>query len=219
MKVRHHPEAETLVAYAGGNLAEGFALVVAVHLAVCSACRDTMSSLEALGGVLLDDLPPTQLAAEAFAKTMARIGDQAPEERPATPAAADPASWWEWPPLGSYLDGRAPRWWIPLGPGIGYSPVKRRGRSGASAILLRIAPGAALPHHGHSGTEMNVILEGGYNDGANRFEIGDFSANEIGFRHKPTADADDYCVTLAGLGGPLEFGGAPVRFLQSLAGI
>jgi putative transcriptional regulator len=84
---------------------------------------------------------------------------------------------------------------------------------------LRIAPGSALPYHGHSGAEMNVILEGGYNDGAIRFEAGDFTANDVGVRHKPTADPDDYCVALVGLGGPLEFGGASVRLLQTRPGI
>jgi putative transcriptional regulator len=142
-----------------------------------------------------------------------------PDPVPPKRAAIDPATWWRWPPLDAYLHGRAPRFWRPLGPGIGYSPIKRRGKSGASAILLLVAPGAALPHHGHAGTEMNVILEGGYTDMQGRFDVGDFSANDVDIRHKPTAEPDEYCVALVALAGPLQFGGGAVRLLQAIAGI
>ncbi len=219
MMVRHHPDSETLMAYASGNLAEGFSLVVAVHLAACVACRDAAYQFDAVGGVLLDDLPPAALATDSFARTMSRIGEQAPDTAPAKRAAFNPTKWWEWPPLDSYLGSRAPRFWRPLGLGIGYSPIKRRGTSGASSILLRIAPGAALLDHGHAGMEMSIVLEGGYTDAQSRFGVGDFSTNDTEVRHKPVADSDEYCVTLVGLGGPLQFGGAAVRLMQALAGI
>jgi putative transcriptional regulator len=219
--VQHHPDADTLVAYASGNLAEGFALVVATHLARCAACRKLTDGFDTVGGVLLDALDPTPLATDAFAQTIARVGEQQqaagqPRDVPHRTAAA---AWWQWEPLASYLDGRPPRWWRPLGPGIGYSPIKRRGRSGASSILLRISPNAALPLHQHAGTEMNLVLEGGYSDTLGRFEVGDFSCTGIETTHKPVADPDAICITLVALAGPLLFGGAPVRWLQALAGI
>ncbi len=218
--LHHHPDSDTLLAYASGNQPEAFALVVATHLARCAACRATVADFDAVGGALLDDLAPTPLAAEAFAHTLARIGDREPEARPRVPSPGpDPDAWWHWEPLEPYLGGRRPRWWRPLGPGIGYHPLKRRGKSGASAILLRVSPGAALPHHGHSGTEMNVVLEGGYRDVLGQFAVGDFSCMDVAVTHKPTADTDAVCVTLVALAGPLLFGGAGVRWLQGLAGI
>lgn len=218
--LHHHPDADTLLTYAGGNLAEGFSLVIATHLARCPACRGLTAGLDAVGGVLLDELAPTPLAPDAFAHAMARIGDLRPDEPPARrPSRPEAAAWWQWEPLAPYLDGRPPRWWRPLGPGIGYSPIRRRGRSGASAILLRVAANVALPDHGHAGTEMNVVLAGGYRDVLGRYDVGDFSCTGSDIKHKPIADPDAVCITLVALAGPLLFGGAGARWLQALAGI
>ena len=217
---QHHPEADILLAYAGGTLAEGLALVVATHLALCPDCRRLAGDFDALGGTLFDRLGPSALAPDAFARTMARIGDRPPEEPPArAPAQPDADAWWQWEPLAPYLHGRQPRVWRPLGRGIGYSPIRRRGQSGASAILLRVAADAALPRHGHAGTEMTVVLEGGYRDQFGRYAVGDFSSLDNATMHKPVTDGDAICVSLIALTGPLLFGAAAARWLQMLVGI
>jgi putative transcriptional regulator len=216
---RHHPGDEILQAHAGGHLAEGFALAVALHLAVCPRCRRLTEGLETAGGALLEALPPTPLAAGALAATLARIRGRGPEAPPPAPLPFDPRAWWRWPPLDHYLHGRTPRWWRPLGGGIGYHPIRRRGRSGASAILLRLAPGRALPRHDHAGPEMSIVLRGGYSDAFGRFDPGDFASADAGLRHKPVADPDGECIALVALAGPLQFGGKRARWLQALAGI
>jgi putative transcriptional regulator len=221
---QHHPDADILLAYASGSLAEGFALVVATHLLHCGTCRRIAGDLDAVGGVLFEELAPTALESDAFARTMACIDDRPPEAPTAqssspTPTHGNSSNWWHWQPLSQYLGGQPPRLWRPLGPGIGYSPIKRRGRSGASAILLRVAAKAALPRHGHAGAEMNIVLAGGYRDAMGSYGVGDFSLTDAAITHQPIADNDAVCISLVALAGPLLFGGKAARWLQAIAGI
>ena len=41
---------------------EALALVLATHLARCADCQGTLATIEAVGGALLDELPPAPLA-------------------------------------------------------------------------------------------------------------------------------------------------------------
>jgi len=54
----HHPSDERLLEYASGAAPEPIALLVATHLALCPACRHVTAELEAVGGALLETLPP-----------------------------------------------------------------------------------------------------------------------------------------------------------------
>ena len=54
----HHPSEARLLDYASGALPEPMALLIATHLALCPACRRTVAELEAVGGALLEALPP-----------------------------------------------------------------------------------------------------------------------------------------------------------------
>ena len=61
MKINHHPDDATLLAYAAGTLSEGFSLVVAAHLEYCPRCRNNLAQAEALGGELMAALPPVSM--------------------------------------------------------------------------------------------------------------------------------------------------------------
>ena len=87
MKISHHPDDSTIVAYAAGALTEGFSLVLAAHLAYCPLCRERLTDAQTLGGALLMDLQPTQPPAGGLADIWARI-ESAGAEEPRTPATA-----------------------------------------------------------------------------------------------------------------------------------
>ena len=80
--IRHHPSEATLVGYAAGVLWKAARPVVAAHLARCPDCRARLELAEAVGGLLLDALPPAPLAPDALRRAMERLDDE-PE-----PAAA-----------------------------------------------------------------------------------------------------------------------------------
>ena len=77
------------MAYAAGSLWKAARLVVQGHLDPCAQCRTVFDLAEAVGGVFLDELPPTPLAPDALRRVLERLGGEA--GNPAPPAAP-PAS-------------------------------------------------------------------------------------------------------------------------------
>ena len=62
--------------------------------------------------------------------------------------------------------------------GVEVSWLYGEGASGASAALLRYAPGARVPRHRHNGFEHILVLEGVQCDDAGRYEAGTLIVNE-----------------------------------------
>ena len=59
--------------YAAGTLPEAFNLVVATHISMCDTCRAALAEYEAVGGEVMLDSDPAELAEDALAATMAMI--------------------------------------------------------------------------------------------------------------------------------------------------
>jgi putative transcriptional regulator len=218
MNIRHHPDDSTLVAYAAGAVTEGISLVVAAHLELCPQCRARVRDATDLGGVLLAGLDPTTVGEGALAAALARIeadieGEPAP---PLKPRAVDglPATLVPWLPAG--LD-RVP--WRALVPGIRHFRFPGVDSGGGTVRLLAIAPGTALPHHGHGGTELTLVLRGSFADEIGRFAPGDLADLDPSIQHQPVADTDTPCICLIATDARLRFSGVVGRLFQPLVGI
>jgi putative transcriptional regulator len=218
MNIRHHPDDSTLVAYAAGAVTEGISLVVAAHLELCPQCRARVQEATDLGGVLLAGLDPAPMGEGALAAALARIeadieGEPAP---PHTPRAVDglPATLVPWLPAG--LD-RVP--WRALVPGIRHFRFPGVDSGGGTVRLLAIAPGTALPHHGHGGTELTLVLRGSFADEIGRFAPGDLADLDPSIQHQPVADTDTPCICLIATDARLRFSGVVGRLFQPLVGI
>jgi putative transcriptional regulator len=88
--------------------------------------------------------------------------------------------------------------------------------------LLKIRAGGEIPPHGHRGSEMTLVLQGGFADEKGSYHPGDFSFRSAGDTHAPRAFADEDCICLAVLDAPLRFTSWKHRwmnpFLQLQAG-
>src|ERR1700722_6044663 len=215
----HHPSEAVLVAYGSGALGEGLALVVATHLLYCAACRAKARDVEALGGALLEELPPTALAEDAYAKTLPRLGaveaKPARQHRPPANGGFSPPG-----PLGDYLGGHvSENDWRRIMPRLSRVVVLPRGKAGANTQLLRVAPGTALAHHGHRGLELTVVLQGGYSDDLGHFGVGDVAETDDAIRHRPVADPGADCICLIATSGRLRFSGLIGRLIQPFIGM
>ncbi len=214
MKISHHLDDATLVAYTAGTLNEALSVAVASHLAVCRQCREAARRAEAIGGAILDAVEAQPVSADSLAHMMARIdrAGAAPEIGTApVRVVTDPRV----PhPLARYLDGGldAIRWrWI--APGV-HSHRLAPSDGGGNLQLLKIGPGLAMPEHGHGGAELTLILEGSYSDSTGSYRPGDIADLDEDVEHSPVVDSDIPCICLVATEAPTRFKGLLGRILQ-----
>ena len=84
----------------------------------------------------------------------------------------------------------------------------------ASARLLFIPAGAAVPDHGHRGMELTLVLQGAFADETDRFARGDVEVADQDMEHMPVADIGADCICLAATDAPLRFTSLIPRLLQ-----
>lgn len=217
MTITHHAKDKTLMRFAAGTLAAGPAIVVEAHLASCLVCRTRVGEYEALGGALLETAESTPLSATALNDVLAMLD----EEEGVSPVAIAPLVpvEIEGVPLPEALRGCDIGHWRWIGPGMKMSRVGVPQDPDANLILLKVAPGRALPDHGHVGTELTYIVSGSFSDRFGTFRPGDLAEMDEDAEHQPVVDKDGYCICLAAMEGKMRFKNVIGRMLQPLFGI
>ncbi|MFN4282238.1 MAG: ChrR family anti-sigma-E factor [Alphaproteobacteria bacterium] len=210
----HHPADDALLDYAAGAASEAASVMIASHLALCPACRAEVARLEALGGAMLEDLPPTPMAAADLDGLLARLDALDAEPAVAAPRAAVPAPSILIPrPLRDYLADMdvggdlAALPWRKLGGGVDEIAIPQATSAGERLRLLRIKAGSAVPRHTHHGNEMVMVLTGGFTDASGHYQRGDVGVSDRDIDHTPVADRDTDCVCLSFTDAPLLFTG------------
>jgi putative transcriptional regulator len=187
----HHPSDETLFDFARGALSAGRAMVLKVHLGVCPACRAQVRLGEAVGGALLSELAPADMAPDALDQALARIERPAPA--PVATAVRTPDDWIRVPADVLVAAARRKRW---AAPGVWVAPVLRDRRTGERSYLLGIGPGIAVPKHTHRGVEMTCVLTGAYTEGDDTHRPGDLAEVDDEIEHRPRVTMEGECVCL-----------------------
>lgn len=197
--------------YAAGNLPEAFSLLVATHISMCDECRARLGAYEALGGAVLEtDL--AEMSDESLEACFARLGT--PEARPVRAAVAPRHNTLP-QPLADYVKGDVSAIkWKSLGMGVKQA-ILPTGK-GATARLLCIPAGQAVPDHGHRGTELTLVLQGAFRDEKDRFGPGDVEIADEADVHTPVAEDGVDCICLAATDAPLRFRSFVPRLLQPL---
>jgi putative transcriptional regulator len=217
--ITHHLSDKLLMAYSAGTLPEAFNLAVATHIAMCDECRARLASYDALGGAVLEGVADdtTTMSAPSLAATLSRIKAQEPSERPR--ATTKPAEGWTLPePLRSYVGGDIDAVkWRSVGGGVRQALIPTS--ENATARLLYIPAGSAVPDHGHQGMELTLVLQGAFADEEDCFSRGDIEIADEGTEHQPVAQAGLDCICLAVTDAPLKFRGLLPRLAQPFLGI
>lgn len=209
----HHPSDARLLDYAAGSMAEPMALLVATHLALCPECRLESRELDELGGALLDELEPMPLTEGGLARMLARIEreDEVASDPPPSPAPRGDSSLPE--PLRSYVGGTlAELPWRRLGP-MGQVLLLPE-FVGMTTRLLSIRAGAAIPSHTHDGSELTLVLRGGFSDTSGHYVHGDVAEADSAVDHRPIADPGEDCLCLAVTDAPLRLTGKLGRLVN-----
>jgi len=217
MTIAHHPREETLVALAAGSLAGGPRLVVATHLLGCPRCRDRVRAFEAVGGALLADVEPTNVADDMLARTFARI--EALGASGASLAADLPPAPAHFPDAPETLRRCVIGPWRFIQPGLRISWVSMPDEPEASALLFKVGAGRQMPEHGHTGVEYTQVLKGAFSDLSGRYASGDCIEVDDDVEHQPVADSDGDCICLAAVDGRLKLHSLVGRIVQPFMGL
>jgi putative transcriptional regulator len=214
MTIRHHLSDQLLMSYAAGELPEAFNLVVATHVSLCDECRAQLASFEAVGGAMIEMAETAAMSDDSLAACIDRIDGlyQANARRPMKRAGVFPA------PLADYVGGGPDQVkWRNVGMGVKQAII-RTGRD-ASARLLYIPGGQAVPDHGHRGLELTLVLQGAFRDDSDRFGPGDIEIADEAMQHTPIAEEGQVCICLAATDAPLRFNKLIPRLAQPFFGI
>ncbi|ROU03262.1 ChrR family anti-sigma-E factor [Histidinibacterium lentulum] len=212
-RITHHLTDGLIMGYAAGTLPEAFDLVVASHISMCDECRARLAAYDAVGGAVIDSTEGAELAEDSFASTLRLIEAEKAAEPPAPSWGGIAAGGVLPAPVQAYVGGDVDAVkWRRLGGGV-FDSVIRTSDGEATARLLRIAPGKAVPDHGHEGSELTLVLQGAFSDAAGRFGPGDVEVATEEVEHTPIAEEGDVCICLAAMDHPLKFS----KFLPRLA--
>lgn len=198
------------MAYSAGSLPEAFNLMVAAHVSLCDTCRAELESYDSIGGAVLEDSDEViaQMDGDSLNATLAKIMDVEPESaRPIRAQGVFPG------PLQDYVGGDlSDVKWKKIGMGVRQAILKTS--PDATARLLYIPAGTAMPDHGHRGMELTMVLQGAFQDDDEYFSRGDVEVADSDLHHTPVADIHEDCVCLAVTDAPLKFSGLIPKLAQ-----
>jgi len=226
MTVLHHLDDSTLVSYASGNLDEAFSVVVAAHIAMCPECRAELHAAEDIGGQMLEEAGEAELSGDAFERIMACIDGEGsavtPIRRPSvSPSSHHAKAGGDVPlPLRRFIGGDLDSIpWKTVAPGVLRHKIALETDTPSSLYMLHIAPGKAVPEHGHGGAEMTLILSGAYRDEMGVFGPGDIADLDEHVEHQPKVEPGAPCICLVATEAPTKFKGVFSRLMQPFVGI
>lgn len=199
---------ELLAGYAAGTLSYPAQALVGAHLELSDRNRGYVSSLESLGGVSLSDVAPVAFD-DRDSMLSAIFSDDAPisnDNMPLVQSSTNvPHSLQSI--IGRSMDGLP---WKTLLPGV--KECKFGEIDGCASSLLWVRAGRAMPSHTHHGTELTLVLQGGFSDEDGHFVSGDLAFADGDVDHKPIADEGDDCICFAVTAGRLELTGPVGRW-------
>ncbi len=222
MKIEHHVGEDLLLAYGAGTLDEATSLLVATHLALCPACRADLDLAETIGGALLDRTEVAVPADEGLLEAAVGAAANGLRTRRASDRAPPPGRDGAFvlpQPLRNYAGGdSAGLAWRAVGGGIRKFALKT-GDAGATALLLSISAGQAVPDHGHRGFEATLVLAGSFYDRGAWYRRGDVEIADRGVVHQPIAGPEEDCICLVVTEARVKFRTLIPRLLQPFHGI
>tara|TARA_B100000427_G_scaffold3846_1_gene3737 strand:+ start:2344 stop:3006 length:663 start_codon:yes stop_codon:yes gene_type:complete len=208
--INHHLSSEILISYAAGNTSPSESLIVASHLSYCGKCRKELEFYEKLGGELLEDAGPVDINTSSIDNVLSKIDIDESREKVVEPPIMN-SIFKDIPSvLSNYLpDGNnlTDKWSNGLG-GIKYFDIDLgNSKQNTRARMLSIPPGKKLPHHGHEGQELTLVIQGGFSDENGSYDSGDVAIEDENNIHTPISDPKEGCVCLVVYEGNLKFKG------------
>lgn len=203
--------------YAAGSIASrGEAVLLACHMELNDAANERVSDLERVGAAVMMASGGKRPGFD-FDAVLDRIdaedglaGQTAPTRSPEdyVPVA-----------LQNFLleTGKEIHWEF-LAPGM-RKAMLWTGDEGERLWLLKAEPGMAIPHHGHHGSELTLVLKGSFHDGDRQFVPGDVEEAGPDTEHDIRIDDAGECICLAVTHGKLRYDNPLLKLMQVFTGL
>jgi len=204
-----------LAHYVAGTLPAPLRALVGAHLELKPSGLRAVNGLEALAGQSLEGIEPSPLSARdaMLEAIMARQSPPRSAPAPGANRSCDilPASLVD---LAGFTAREIP--WRSRLPG--FREARLAELDGLSASFLWIRPGRAMPHHTHEGSELTLVVAGGFADGIGHYVRGDIAAADEGVDHRPVADEGEPCICFAVTSGALKVTGSWAQLFSDIFG-
>jgi putative transcriptional regulator len=210
MTIQHHPSDVLLAGFAAGTLDLGQHVAAATHLTGCARCRSFVRAIEEVGGVLLERLPPDEMASDAQSGVEAKLAFAQAVDR-ATPMHGKAS---DVPGLPRFVRKYRFEQWKWIAPKVHMRPIKLPEASETRVFLLKSGPGTKMLPHSHSGVEMTCVLAGAFHHDGGHFGPGDFDFGDESTQHEPVVEAGGECICLVAMQGRLRLNGLVGRLIQ-----
>ncbi len=197
--IAHHLDDEIIWDFVCGKLGFGESLVVRTHIALCKECAKTHAVFEATGGELLNEIDGVAMNEDALDLAMARIElKDIPKTK--TKKAKAEAFGFDLPSTLCDIEIKSRH---SLGPNVWIAPIEVQ-KDKSQTYLLWIKAGQDILPHTHARREMTLVLHGGFVDGNNSYNAGDFVVCDDNVSHAPIMLADEDCLCLVYQDGPIK---------------
>jgi len=206
-----HPELDLLTEYTAGNLPLAQAACVSAHMNYCEQCQRTASQLQDLGAVMFDALQGEPVGDAQLNAVLARLDDVPPLRyaKSETGAVGRTPAILQRLMSGDFSDLT----WKKITKTLSISYLKT-GDPNYEFALYHIKAGGKIPEHTHRGSEMTLVLQGGFSDAQGSYDQGDFIFRQATDVHAPTALQSEDCICLAVLDAPLKFTSWKYRWMN-----
>lgn len=203
-----------LAHYSAGILPRPVHAMIGAHLEMRSESRALVAGMEAMAGEALEGMEPAALsdpqrmldhvlrstAGESAVLDKVRVGNDG------MPLALQDFT-------GFRADSIPWRTKMP-----GFKEVALGEMDGCDSRLFWIRPGRAIPEHTHDGSELTLVLEGGFFDDEGHYVRGDIAAADETVDHRPVADEDAPCICFAITTAPLRLTGSYRQLFSDVFG-
>jgi putative transcriptional regulator len=215
LKITHHLDDATLLAFAAGTVGEAHGIIVASHLAMCPTCRIALRNAEGLGGGILESQIEQAVSDVCRAATLASLDAVIAPKVTARPKSDLPLA------LARALGdvSLADIHWHKKAPGVSTFDVPLSKGSKTKLKLMKLGHGRAMPEHGHGGEELTLILKGSYHDHMGRFSPGDVADLDQEVEHQPIVDSEEDCICVVAFETQARFKSFWARLAQPFVGI
>lgn len=180
-----------LADYAAGTLDEPRTLLVDVWASLSKDASKMVCTMEAIGGVLLNDCEPAPMNNTSLETVLCQLSNVIPDR----PIKQSYQNGYNFPaPLHCYI--KEDMVWKSEAKGVDVCTLDIT-HGNAQTRIMKMTPNASIPSHVHEGIEMNIILEGGLGESGNYYDIGDLIIFNAKYQHAPIADKQKGCTCLS----------------------